>query len=187
GAAGRYDLEVVLETSGIQTEIARLTARIGEIETLMESLTGKRKQYYRLLLASLARKREYLQRCDPANPVVSAWCVDSTENLSGVVGTIEVPGERGTVLIRPGESAAYDPARDGVLRPSAALSPAGSFYNLAMKPGWQKWKPTYRFGTIASLAGDICSVVLEAAANSETGLSINQTNVLSNVPIGYMT
>jgi len=53
-----------------------------------------------------------------------------------------------------------------------------------MKPGWQKWMPTFRFGTITSLDTDnnTCSVSLEGASNSDTGLGVNQSGTLSGVP-----
>ncbi|MBN1548468.1 MAG: hypothetical protein JW902_17595 [Syntrophaceae bacterium] len=124
----------------------------------------------------------------PENPVLSAWCADLTENQTGTVGTIELPGERGTFLIQPGHNgnAVYSSTRDGILAPGSSLSPAGAFYNLAMKPGWQKWKPTYRFGTITAIEDDTCSVSLEGASNSETGLGVNQSGSLSDVSISYM-
>lgn len=189
GSGGQYSLEVVLDTSRIQAEITRLTGRIAQVRSMMAGMEdGKRKSYYRLLLTSLEKKISYLENHRPENPVLSAWCADLTENLSGDVGTIEIPGERGTVLIRPGHNggASYSRGRDGILVPVSAISPAEAFYNLAMKPGWQKWMPTYRFGTITSIDGDICSVSLEGAENSDTGLGINQTASLSGVPISYM-
>jgi hypothetical protein len=46
--------------------------------------------------------------------------------------------------------------------------------------------PIHRFGTIASIDGDLCSVSLESASNSKTGLEINQAGNLSGVPISDM-
>jgi len=136
GPGGQYSLEVEMDTSRIQVEIARLMGRIAQVQPLMAGMEeGKRKSYYRLLLTSLQRKITYLENYTPENPVLSAWCTDLTENLSGDVGTIEVPGERRTVLIRPGHNgnASYSPVRDGILAPSVALSPTATFYNL--QPG----------------------------------------------------
>ena len=189
GTGGQYSLEVELDTTRIQAEIARLVGRIAQVESMMAGMEdGKRKSYYRILLTSLQKKKSYLENHKPENPVLSAWCADLSEDLTGTVGTIEVPGERGTVLIQPGHNgnAAYSSGRDGILAPSVSLSPAANFYNLAMKPGWQKWMPTYRFGTITSIEDDTCSVSLEGASNSDTGLGVNQSGSLSGVPISYM-
>lgn len=140
---------------------------------------------------ALAARIAYLGRATPTDPSVAAWCADLTEDLTGSVGTIEVPGERGAVIIQPGHNgnAAYAAARDGQLQPSIAGDSAAVFYNLAMLPGWQKWKPTYRVGVITALDtdADTCSVTLDEALSSAQGLNINQGVNLSNVPIIYMT
>lgn len=140
---------------------------------------------------SLQARIAYLNRAMPPDPSVLAWCADLTENLTGSVGTIEVPGERGAVIIQPGynNNATYTKARDGRLQPSIAGGPAAVFYNMAMLPGWQKWKPTYRVGVITSLntAAHTCGVKLDAAQSSAQSLNINQGDTLTNVPIEYMT
>jgi len=190
GTGGLYQVEVVLETSRIQAELDRLAARISQLETLIAGETDERKKrYYRLLKVSLEKKQSYLEKYRTENPTVSAWCADLTENLSGEVATAEIPGERTSIIIRPGYvgRAVYSPSRDGYLSPALALSPAETFYNLAMKPGWQKWMPTYRYGEITALEGDVCSVSLEGATNSETGLGVNQAESLSGIPIEYMS
>jgi len=190
GTGGLYEVEVALETSRIQAGLDRLAVRISQVEPLIAGETDERKKrYYRLLKASLEKKRAYLEKYRTENPTVSAWCADLTENLSGEVGIAEIPGERTSVIIRPGYAglAEYAPSRDGYLSPALALSPAETFYNLAMKPGWQKWMPTYRYGEITAIDGDTCSVTLENASNSETGMDVNQTGVIHGCPIGYMT
>lgn len=90
------------------------------------------------------------------------WCADYTTDIDAdrEIGTCEVPGEYGKigeVVIRPGfRDAALDwnQTRDGYITPVQALSSAGTFYNLAMLPGWQVYKPTFRFGTITKLNDD---------------------------------
>jgi len=67
------------------------------------------------------------------------------------------------------------------------MTPAQAFYNLAMLPGWQKWKPTYRYGTITGLTGSIASVTLEEALSSQQDINVNQSASLEDVPIEYMT
>jgi hypothetical protein len=158
-----------------------------KIETMEE---GVEKEIAVLKKVALEKRKAYLQGVDvPDGPVVAAWCADLTEDLSGEVGTIEIPGERESVNIQPGYdgNAAYNAARDGQLQPAIAGTPESAFYNLALLPGWQKWKPTYRFGTVTAIDGDICDVSLEAATSSQQNMNINQSVTLSNVPIEYMT
>lgn len=115
------------------------------------------------------------------------WCVDYTESAAGEVATIEIPGEDRAVLIAPGARAPV-PA-DGALRAREIMSPEQAFWNAAVLPGWQKWKPTYRKATITSLnkSLDTASVDLDPETSSAAGLGINQALVLTGVPVLYMT
>lgn len=126
----------------------------------------------------------------PALRQVDAWCADLTEDLSGEVATAEVNAEAEQVLVRPGYEggAVYDVARDGALQPALSGTPAGVFYNLAMLPGTQKWRPTYRVGTISDLDYDAgtCSLTLDAATSSQQGLNINAQTGFADVPVQYM-
>lgn len=119
---------------------------------------------------------------------MQAWCADYTEDLSGDVATAEVPGEVGSVIIKPGHEGAnqWSAATDGAMQPALAGTPASVFYNLAMQPGWQKWRPTYRTATITSIDGDTCSIALDTANSSQQGLNINAQSSYSGVPILYM-
>jgi len=141
-------------------------------------------------LAALRKEQAYLTTAMPADPAMSAWCADYSEDLAGEIATLEIPGERqnGAVLIRPGYNgnAAFTPARDGQLQPTIASTPAGTFFNWAILPGWQKWQPTYRLGTITALTGDSCSVILDPAQSSAQQLPVNQSETLTGVPITYM-
>lgn len=143
---------------------------------------------------AMQKRIDYLIAHQPADPTVSAWCADLTTNLTGMVGTIEVPGERTAVLIQPGYASEDDPspaafsaARDGQLQPALAGTPAGAFYNLAMLPGWQKWQPAYRFGAITAIDGDTCDIELESAESSQQEIDVNAVSELYDVPITYMT
>jgi hypothetical protein len=118
---------------------------------------------------------------------MQAWCADYTEDLSGEVATAEVPGEIGSVIIKPGfEGNAWSAAEDGAMQPTLASTPAATFYNLAMLPGWQKWRPTFRTATLTRLDGDSCSITLDATTSSQQGLGVNAQSSYSNVPILYM-
>jgi hypothetical protein len=117
----------------------------------------------------------------------SLWCADFTLEADGECGIIEVPGESKTLLIVPEALAPTIDDGEVVARP--VQDSAQLFYNLAILPGWQKFKPTYRFGTLAAIDydGDTGSVTLETAYSSAQNLNVNQTGFLSNVPIEYMT
>lgn len=123
----------------------------------------------------------------PSLRQMQAWCADYTEDLSGEVATAEVPGEIGNVIIKPGfEGNTWSAKQDGAMQPTLASTPAATFYNLAMLPGWQKWRSMFRTATITSLDGDICSITLDAATSSQQGLGVNARASYSNVPILYM-
>ena len=201
GVAGQYQVRLMLNTARLSARIATLNEQIVHLDALILagiptspplSTEKTQAQINRLTLqkTALQLRVKILTAQIPAATanIVSAWCADLTENLTGEVGTIEVPGERGTVMIQPGYggNAAYNAARDGQLQPGTSATPEGCFYNLALLPGWQKWKPTYRFGTISNLSGDVCTVTLENASSSQQNLNVNQGTVLNNVPITYM-
>ena len=188
--AGQYTVTVNRERARVTAAIAALTARIAKLDTRLAGMAaGKEKSWVSLQKAALETRLSLLQ--DHTNdPTVTAWCADLTTDLSGVVGTLEIPGERGTVQVRPGYmgAATYSATRDGQLQEAIASTPAGVFYNWALLPGWQKWKPTVRWGVLSDLDIDhhTCTVTLDAAVSSAQGLDINQSTVLSSVPIEYM-
>ncbi|MBW2342498.1 MAG: hypothetical protein JRF53_00535 [Deltaproteobacteria bacterium] len=136
---------------------------------------------------------------DGDNQTMQAWCADKTEDLSGEVGVIEIAGDidKG-VNIQPGHdgNAVYDAARDGAMKqiqPFPATSPTGEVYwNWAMRPGWQKWRTKYRYGTITHIYSDTdkCDLTLEACLATDTpdgkSLDVNQETSLGDVPIEYM-
>lgn len=137
---------------------------------------------------SFEKRQQYLENNMPVDETISAWCADLTENLTGEIGTIEVPGESQYIQIQPGfeSNATYDQARDGQLLPTVVATPAQAFYNLAMMPGWQKWKPLFRYATITSIDGDTASIDFENISSSQQNLNINQTTNAKDVKIEYM-
>lgn len=117
----------------------------------------------------------------------AAWCADFTEDATGEVATVEIPGEDKLLLVAPG--APKPVAADGVLIAREAQSPEQVFWNAAVLPGWQKFKPTYRRGTITALdtSADTATVTIAGDVSSAQSLGINPTPYLTNVPIKYMT
>lgn len=116
------------------------------------------------------------------------WCADLTQDGTGDVATIEIPGESKHTLIAPEARKPTD--ADGVMMAREVQSGAQVFFNAAILPGWQKFKPTFRAGTITDIdyAKDTADVTLsEADVSSAQKLKINQTDTLEKVPVEYMS
>ena len=121
---------------------------------------------------------------DANQPAIDVWCASYSEDLSGTVATMEVPGDwRGdekpprTVVLYEGEdrqkTVAYEErsfnispvgassVATGDLVYAEGMSDASVAYNLAMEPGHLKWKPLWRYGTLtADAENDLCSLTL---------------------------
>ncbi|MDD2927064.1 hypothetical protein [Rhodoferax sp.] len=146
-----------------------------DLKTLQAAITEKKK--IKSNLQALVLERE-----------ISAWCVDLTEHASSVVATMEIPGEAESILVAPG-GRFPDLKKDGFLRARELMTPAQAFFSAAILPGWQRFKPTYRKGRIASLnkIAHTATVTLDAAHSSAQNLSVNQADTLDDVPVEYMT
>lgn len=160
------------------------------LETL-NTLQGLYQTRSRLTLqrAALQLRLDELEKSAPKDAAeVDLWCADYSEDLTGEVGTIEPAGDSSLgVILRPGQrDPAFNPLADGTLRDSRHMSAAEVFWNAAMLPGWQKWTPTYRIGTITALNGDSCDVTLEAVQSDAKGLNVNQSGTLTGVGVDYM-
>jgi len=187
--AGQYTVTINLDTARTTQEISDLEETITALEARIGAMpAGDEKTRLTLVKKSYEKRKEWLEDNLPEDESISAWCADYTEELTGVVGTVEVPGERGAVNIQPGYdgNAVYSSTRDGQIQRAIASDPVGAFYNWAMMPGWQKWKPTFRYGTITSILANTCAVTLDEAESSQQSLDVNQTTTLTGVPIEYM-
>lgn len=164
-----------VEGRNLALEVQILEAQLGAID---------------LEITAIDKRKEYLESKMPADETVTGWCADLTEDLSGDVGTVEVPGEVGILQIQPGyeDNAEYNQARDGQLFSTVDMTPAQLFMNLALLPGWQKWRPIFRHGTITSVdkEADTASVNLDLVTSSQQSLEINQESSLTGVEIEYM-
>lgn len=151
--------------------------------------------------ASVQKLHDYYSTKMPADPTVDAWCADKTEDLAAGtnVGTIEIPGEPSTVLVRPAydNRSVYTAARDGNIMPSIAGSPYQVLFNRMLLPGWQRHKPIYRAGTIVpdslNFSTNTCSVCLDPEYSSQQnlpavdGLSITNCNMGDDDQSAYLT
>lgn len=153
-------------------------AAIAAVNKALAAYQDKKKilNNLKLEMTSLEKEKKLLEAIKPSIPRANVWCADLTENLTAGknVGTIEINGEGGgRMLIMPAGVTGM-----GKLQPTQASTPAGVFYNWAIMACWQKYKPTYRIGEIKAFNGtDKCSVCIEAAHSSISGLNINQGGV----------
>jgi hypothetical protein len=116
----------------------------------------------------------------------NTWCADYSPDAAGQVATIEIPGEPQAVVIAPGARAPT--AADGDLRARGLLDPNQAYYNAAILPGWQRWKPTFRKATVLDLnaSSQTLTVLLDDDVSSAQRLPVNFDRELSGVPVEYM-
>lgn len=184
-APGPDDGEEVLDIS------ERIGAAIIEVDRARRTLSRVERQKANIVMkaASLRLNKANLERVE-TDKTIEAWCTDGEPDLVGDVGTAEVPGEPlMPILIKPGfdGGAVYDPVRDGQMIERPLMSGAQAYLNAALLPGWQRWKPTYRFGTIIAIDRDAgtCSIQLEPTRSSAQNLVINPSNTLTGVRAKY--
>ena len=145
---------------------------------------------------SLARQHARLiARLGPATVAAQAWCVDYTPHLTGPVGTVDLarqsPRYGEDYHVYPGGAAdtdsAYVPSRDGRLVQVATLDPAAAFWNYAILPGLETWRPRYRVGRVTAVdaTADTLDVELDASPVGHQHLEANQTPTLAAVPADY--
>lgn len=184
----RYDPEQVDPAMAIYSVAQAKSAEIAK--RLADS--RRRLDEARAAATSATQRLALIQSVRDVQPR-QAWCADMTDDASGTVATIEVPGEVGTIVIRPQQPPdnmpGYIAARDGLLMPREWMSPEQAYFNAAILPGWQRHQPTYRSGTITAIDVDanVCDVALDAAKSSAQDLEINAVASLENVPVSYMT
>jgi len=179
-AVARSELLAELEKENPKPQKYRI--KIYQIESKISAATALR--------LSCIKKIEYINRfLEP--PVVEAWCADKSLNLpnNSLVATTEVPGERGRVQIRPAYDggAVYNAGRDGILQPAISSELYNFFYNLSILPGWQKWRPQYRYGVVTNINNDRISVSVDVATSSQQNLNVNQSGNLEAIACKYLT
>lgn len=169
----------------------RISTAIIDVERARLSLNRASRLRANLLmkLTGLRLKRAALERIE-TDKTIEAWCTDGEPDMTGEVGTAEVPGEpMMPILIKPGfeESAGYDQARDGQMIERPLMSGAQAYLNAALLPGWQKWRPTYRFGIITEIdeTADTCTIEIEPSRSSAQNLDVEPIGALTAVPIEY--
>ena len=180
------------DVEALLVELAQVSVKVQSLDAGIAMIQGRMLE---------ARKRQQMLQSVPANPQQSAWCADYTENLTGEVATVEVPAEGVVgqfatwrrVQIRPGYEgrATYSAARDGQMLHRQGQVGYQAFYNAAILPGVQKWRPQYRIGTISAIDydADTCTLQLQSEDSSAQSLLIDPPDLqytLADVPIEYM-
>lgn len=186
-----HELDLAVFNGESLAKLAEITAKL---QGPLNALNKERNILRQLKLDKLAaqKKKTFIENNLPTPQAITVWCADYSEGLTGEVGTIEVNGDlQNPPIIYPagsaGTNAVHTPARDFQLQPIVSSGAPAVYFNRALLPGWQKWLPMYRVGTIQSISGDLCDLDLDEALSSQQALNINQSTSLSNVPIEYMT
>ena len=130
--------------------------------------------------------------------LIDGNCGGAVHTAGSEVGIIEFNGDAdfGRV-IQPGFTGGetFDVDRDGNLMPVAVLSPAATYYNFAIFPGWQKWRYEYRVGTITAVgatAGNFDVTLDDRKSDQQFPLipvntvSANDDRNLSDIDVSYM-
>lgn len=169
-----FDIDITEENIDPNVDLTKAQA---DMVTAIKNVTKAKMALNKLATENFALLKEKYQldsamQSETRNNV---WCIDKTINLTvnQVVGTAEINGVPTTILLTPGGTIAESL---GFLQHVGVSTPSATFFNRAILPGWQKWKPTYRLGTIISIDynENKCDVALDAAYSGEKGLSINQ-------------
>lgn len=169
-----------------------------QLERTMESVAevytarGGLKNDIALMEAAKLSAEKRIEKMDAvADPAPeSAWCADFTEDASGEVATIEIPGEPQKLLVAPQHASGAGEPIGGTLMPREWMTGPQAFFNAAILPGWQRWKPTYRVGVIQGVDRDnnTCAVRIDGAFSTAQDLDVNSLDhvTLADVPVQYM-
>ena len=178
---GKYLVQILYGSSSYyQVRLNALNSRIADLVTKIADETDPvQKEIYRLQKLALEKQKQQLIMAF-SEPQLEVWCVEKIDDLAvdQEIATIEIPGERQQVNIRPAyeDQAQWDQSRDGQLRPSIAFDPWSALYGQMILPGWQKWKPNYRIAIISDIdyQNDTCAIKLLPASSSQQNLNVNQ-------------
>lgn len=194
-AAAINDFEtalVALSVPPTAEQLEEYAAAMTALQVAQAAYQKLKSQQVQLRLRKVSREKriQRLEAVPATEEAITAWCGDLTTDLAGDVGTMEVGRDEATQhILRPGgaagTAAAFDVARDGQLQAVLGGTPANAFYNYALIPGADKWRPRYRVGEITALDGNVATVLLDALRSTHQGFNCNQATSIS-APIEYM-
>ena len=148
--------------------------------------------FMRMEKISLAKKIETLNDLVVTEDFEEdVWCVDLTEGMVGQIPVLEIGTDKTLGLqLPPGydQRHHYVEEEHGSFYSFYSLPVADAMANLLAMPAIQKWRPTYRVGTVGSIdyGSNTCSVLLDNVLSKVQGLNINQSGTLTNVVVEYM-
>lgn len=203
------DLAVALQEEGAATQalVALLQAvpptPKDQVQAAQKALTeatrkalearGKR-EALTLELAALNRQIAHLQQNLPPQtaPTERAWCADYSVSLplGSEVKTVDrgrVRGLEPLVLYPMHKDAPQNLPFRGKLRATMSHLPEVAYYNYAMLPGLDKWRPRFRTGTVTRVQqSGLLDVSLDPLRLTHQRLETNQAGNLYDVPATYM-
>lgn len=194
GQGGEYEVDLVRNIDRITANISKLEAMAADVQAEIDRLltTDDHTEIppLKIELAAIEKYIKGLERI-PERVRATVWAADLSTELSGEVGTMEIPDDPGSgVNIVPDgpkhDQSKYNAARDGIIHPIMNMGPASAFFLRAIMPGIQKHKPMYRYGTITDITDGKATVAMTTALDVNS-LSLNQGDELSGVPFYYMT
>ena len=141
--------------------------------------------------AALTRARQLAEEAANLDYTAILWCIDLTEGLTGEVGLIEMAvDQKKGINIKPGylTNAVFNVDEDGKAYPFRTLNVADAVLNWALLPAIQKWRPTYRYGTISNVDSDndTCDLTLDDVYSEAQSIFVNPQVYFSGVSIQYM-
>ena len=185
-AAKRAIVAAELALGVARANAAEIERQLADLQRKLEAAENKTPPAEAGYLASL---RAQVEAAELALETIEA----SIPGLETAVSDAEAARDQAEAALAAARAAYcapdHDPEprmADGQLQPAASSNPWATFWNQALLPAWQKWKPMYRLGEILSLSGDTCTVRLDAAHSSQQNISVNRAATLYGVPIQYM-
>jgi len=193
---GLYRVQLIYKDDYFSASVASLTDQLAHYDSIIAEMEeGTAKNLKILERLAIQKRIDFLNNDFPDNETVTAWIADHTIDLSTdlYVGTVEIPTETGRLatMIQPGyeSGAEFDSSRDGQMNPTLNIPASGNYLSWAILPGWQKFMPTYRYGTITEIYDNKCTVTLESAFSNSVyaqQLNVNRFTELTNVTFDYM-
>lgn len=181
GAAQAALNAAIADMDGTADKRKAVTDAQGVVLSKQADVTQARAVLARLVASqsSLNSRKSIIESAMVAESRAGVWCADFTEDLTPgeSVGTIEINGVDTQIILMPGGDKTE---ALGKLQHSGISTGAGVFVNKALLPCWQKWKPTYRIGTVIDVdfEENTCTVGIAEQYSGEQGLTINQSGVV---------
>lgn len=131
--------------------ISVLITKRSDVTKAQQALYANKKEqaYLKLQKLELLKEKEKLEAALEA-VYKNLWCVDFTTGIlpGRKVGLLELDGDFNWINIEEG---CENSKAEGKMQPVELSTPAGTFYNLALMPCWQRHRPYYRAGRISNI------------------------------------